>query len=390
MPGRWTSDPYEAIRADLEALGAVRHRVAASEGEREMLHEVRNRLPPATVGRIEGFVAFASPSLVVLIHAALLLGGALLGLWNPWIGTLLCGAVTLHLITEGASGRSLFRWVAPKVPSYNLVVSLPCDQPLGSLVVSAPLDAPRWRPDRPRWFRRPLQAVVFAAVAVTFVLSLRALAEPWGRPSMTMYLVSVGILVTSIGLAWTMQRRVNTRREDASAATALIEFLRRMQRNPAPGLQVVAVFTGCAHAYQNGMHAFLAVRGRALPQPLLVVALDEPGRAPVGAVVSEGPLWAQHHRPTGPALVERLRWAGADVPVVDHESVTDARAAMLWGYRALALVGGGSGESSPEGTAAAVDLLEALSRLYAQDLAQVPEAARLLQLGERHRELEGA
>lgn len=368
----------------------MRHRVAASEGEREMLHEVRNRLPEGAVGRIEGFVAFASPSIVVIVHSALLLAGALLGLWSPWIGTVLCGAVTLHLIAEGAGGRSLFRWVAPKVPSYNLVVSLPCEQPLGSLVVSAPLDAPRWRPDRPQWFKRPMQAVVFAAVVVTFVLSLRALAEPWGRPTQGMYFVALGILTAAIGLAWTAQRRVNTRREDASAPTALIEFLRRMQANPPPGLQVVAVFTGCAHAYQNGMAAFLAVRGRALPQPLLVVALDEPGRAPVGAVVSEGPLWAQHHRPTGPALVERLRWAGANVPVVDHESVTDARVAMLWGYRALALVGGGDGESTPEGTAGAVDLLEALSRLYAQDLAQVPEAARLLQLVDRHRQPESA
>lgn len=346
-----------------------------------MLHQVRNRLPESLPGRIEGFVAFASPELVVLLHSAALVGAGLLGLVNPWLGTLLCVAVTAHLIMEASGRRSLLRWVLPKAASYNLVVPISTPAPLGSIVITAPLDAPRWRPG-PSWVRRPLQLVVGAAVVVSFLLSLRALAEPWGRPTQGMYLVALGVLGVAVAITWAAQRRVGGGREDASAPAALLELLRRVQADPPPGLEVVGVFTGCAHAYQNGMAAFLAVRGRNLPQPMLVVALDEPGRAPVGAVVSEGPLWAQHHRPTGPALIERLRWAGAKVPVIDHELVTDARVAMLWGYRALALVGAGDDESTPEGTSEAVDLIEAMLRLYAEDLARVPNAARLLDLEE--------
>ena len=75
-------EALQPIRDDLEALGAVGHRYAGSEGEREMLHQVRNRLDVSLSGRIEGFVAYASPEFVVALHAALLLGAGLLGIVN--------------------------------------------------------------------------------------------------------------------------------------------------------------------------------------------------------------------------------------------------------------------------------------------------------------------
>ena len=130
---------------------------------------------------------------------------------------------------------------------------------------------------------------------------------------------------------------------------------------------------GASPTYQNGMGAFLGMRGKHLRAPVFVLALDEPGVEPLSAVVSEGPLYAQHHRPTGPAMIERLRWAGLDLRSTDTNRITDARLAMLWGYRALGLAGAGIGPATGAGTLKAVQVAEALVRLYAEDLRRVPD-----------------
>ena len=359
------------IAEDLTALNEVGHRYAGSEAERRMLHQVRNRLPEGLVGRIEGFVAFTSPEAIVLVHAAALLGAGVLGFFQPIWGALLCGLVTAHLVLESSGGRSVLRWMLPKSASYNLVSWVAPENSLGTVVVTAPLDTPRWRPTRAEWLRRPLRLVVIAAVAVTTLLVMRSFAEPWGRPTQGIYFVSLGILATAVLVTAVAQRRVAGHRTDASAPVALLGLLRRLHHTPEAKVAVYGVFTGCAHAYQNGMAAFLAMHGERLKGPVLVIALDEPGRAPLGAVVSEGPLYPQHHRPTGPALVERLRWAGEHLPETDHTSVTDARVAMLWGYRALGLVGAGDDASTPETVKQTIAVLERLIHLYAGDLDRV-------------------
>ena len=343
-----------------------------------MLHQVRSRLPEGARSRIEGFVAYTSPEWVTGAHALGLIFAGVMGLWWPLVAAPLCGLITASLVAESSGRFSALRRVLPKSASYNLVWRREAEQPLGALVVTAPLDTPRWRPEPPRWLGRPLQMVVFAAGLVTFLVTLRALAEPWGRPSQGLYTVALLVLASTVALGIMAHRRTPVMRDDASGAAALLELHRRVMEKPIPGLDVWLVFTGCSHAYQNGMHAFLAMRGVRLRQPLFVLTLDEPGAAPLAAVVSEGPLYAQHHRPTGPALVERLRWGGVDLPARDTARVTDARAALQWGYRALALTGGG-GPSSPEHTQRAVDVAEALSRMYAEDVASVPELAPALE-----------
>jgi len=359
------------IREDLDVLAEIGHRYAGSEGERAMLHQVKGRMPADEKVQSEGFVAFTSPAFVVGVHALALLAAGLIGFYYALLAACLCAVITLSLVAESTGRQSLMRWVLPKSASYNLHSYHQAEAPLGSLVLVAPLDTPRWRPERPRWLARPLQAVMLAAVVVTAILVLRSMAEPWGRPTQGMYVASLLVLGAAVALTAVAHRRVGGIREDASGPAALLEVGRRLRSAPVKNLDVWLLFTGCSHAYQNGMHAFLAMRGSRLLDPVLVIAVDEPGRGDLGAVVSEGPLWPQHHRPTGPALVERLRWAGASIPAVDHASVTDARAAMSWGYRALGLVGN-RGESTPESTAAAADVLESLVRLYAEDLARVP------------------
>ncbi len=148
---------------------------------------------------------------------------------------------------------------------------------------------------------------------------------------------------------------------------------RRLQADPPSRLAVWVVFTGCARAHQDGIRAFLSLRGSRMPQPVLVVGLADPARPPLMAVVSEGPLWAQPHRPTGPAIVERLRWAGVRVPAVDRAEPTDARAAMILGYRALAFCGGASGDATPAAAARCARVVENVARWFGEDLVRVAD-----------------
>ena len=117
---------------------------------------------------------------------------------------------------------------------------------------------------------------------------------------------------------------------------------------------------------------------------MFVLTLADPGKRPLGATVAEGRLWSEPHRATGPAMVERLRWSGVDLPPVVAHTPTDARAATQRGYRALALLGGRE-STTPEDTHWAVEVAEAICRLYAEDVQRMPElrpALRRLMRGE--------
>ena len=393
------TDAVDRIAADLEALARVSHRYAGTEGEREMLHAVRGRLPQGERSRIEGFVAYTSPGMVVGAHALGLLVSGVVGLWWPMFATVACTAITGSLVLEGMGRFSFLRRVLLKSASYNLVwrrsapwvpegeaaalhtgdawVVAPRQEdapvrPRGTLVVTAPLDRPRWRPSRPRWLKRPLRMVVTSAAVVTGLLSLRALAEPWGRPTQGMYTVALVVLGVTVALALVAHRRKSKAAGGASGCAAGLELLRRLRDEPPPGLDLWFVFTGCSHAYQNGMHAFLALRGERLTGPVFVLTLADPGKKTLQASVSEGPLFAEPHRATGPAMVERLRWAGVDLLRADNPVPTDARAATQRGYRALALVGG-TAPTTPQDTLWSVEVAEALCRLYAEDVQRVPE-----------------
>ncbi|MFT4621615.1 MAG: hypothetical protein ACI8PZ_000267 [Myxococcota bacterium] len=360
----------DGIHSDLETLRQVTHRHAGSEGERRMLHEVRERLPAGTASRIEGFVAFTSPHVIIGLHAAVLLLAGVAGFQWPLAALVVCALGTASLVAEGTGRFSALRWILPKEASYNLVVHRPAAETRGAVVVAAPLDAPRWTPNRPQWMSRPLRAVVWAAMVVTAILALRALAEPWGRPTQAMYVVSLIVFAVTVLLGALMQRSVSAQ-ADASGCAAALDLDRRLLARPVDGLDLWIVFTGCAHAYQNGMHAFLAMHRKRLVDPVLVVVLDDPGSPPFGAVRSEGALTPIRHRPTGPALIERLRWSGLAIPEVDRPEATDAHAATEWGYRALAL-SGADGTSDEETCSAAVDVVEAAIRMYGDDVARVP------------------
>lgn len=364
-------DAISRISDDLQALSAIAHRFAGTEGEREMLHTVRSRLPEGEASRIEGFVAYTSPGLVIGVHALALVVAAVVGLWWPLFASVAGALLTTSLVLESTGRFSLLRRILPKSASYNLVWRRQVEHPQGTLVISAPLDRPRWRPNRPRWLRRPLRPVLFSAALVTVLITMRAFAEPWGRPTQGMYGISLLVLTATVVWALVAHRRKSKSAGGASGCAAALELMRRFCDEPPAGLDVWVVFTGCSFAFQNGMHAFLAMRGDRPASPVFVLSLTDPGKQVLSATVTEGPLIKEPHRPTGPALVERLRWAGVDLPTTDAAVATDAWAATQRGYRALALVGGVS-PTTPEDTLRAVEVAEALCHLYAQDVQRAP------------------
>lgn len=372
------TDAIDRVTQDLDALSGIAHRYAGTEGEREMLHAVRNRLPEGDASRIEGFVAYTSPGLVIGVHALSIVVVAVVGLWWPLFASVACVLLTGSLVLEGTGRFSMVRSLLLKSASYNLVWRRETENAQGTLVISAPLDRPRWRPNRPRWLKRPMRAVLFSAAIVTVLLTMRAFAEPWGRPTQGMYAVALLVLTATVVWATLAHRRKSKAAGGASGCAAALELLRRFREEPPAGLDVWFVFTGCSYAFQNGMHAFLAMRGDRPAKPVFVLSLTDPGKQTLQATISEGLLVREPHRPTGPALVERLRWAGVDLPAVDMAVPTDAWAATQRGYRALALVGGAA-PTTPQDTLRAVEIAEAICHLYAQDVQRAPEVRTTVQ-----------
>ncbi len=347
-------------------------RLAGSEGEREMLHLVRRRLPDGAVGRIEPFVAHTSPSLVAAAHDLALVVAGLLGLWHPSMGLVVAAFVTGSLLLEGAGRTSPLRALLPMSASYNFVVRQKVPDAQGTIVFAAPLDAPPWEPLDLPWVRnaRPMRLTFGAGALITGILAFRTLAEPWGPRSFELYVGALGVLGVGMLLGVIAHRRPGEGKDDGSGSAALLELMRRLQRDPVPGLDVWFAFTGCARAYQGGMDSFLTLHRRTFRGPVLVVAVADVAGQPLAAITAEGPLFTQSHRPTGPALVERLRWAGVQVPSIDLAGATDARAAFVLKYRALAFKGGDEKPSS-EAAARAVDVFETITRWFADDLARV-------------------
>ncbi|MFM2163096.1 MAG: hypothetical protein RLZZ383_2608, partial [Pseudomonadota bacterium] len=310
------------------------------------------------------------PLLVLGLHGLFGAAAGLVGWDRPLLGLVGTLFVAASLVGEGTGRLGLLRLWLAKSPSANLVIPPTSGGELGTVVISAPLDQPRLRPSPRRGLRRPLAAVAASLAVQSMLLVLRLLSEPFGRPLGMAYGVAVAVLAAASGAFWLARRTPDDPIAEAGGPAAVLELQRRLASEPLPGVAVWWLFTGCGHAHQDGMAVFLSRRGDRLPRPLLVLTLDGVSRPPLAAALSEGPLWPQSHRATGPALVERLRWSGVQIASVDHPEPTDARPALLAGHRALALVGG-RGPGTPEAAVSAVDRIEALLRLHAGDLARV-------------------
>jgi hypothetical protein len=359
----------------MDALAALSGRIAGQEGEREMLTRVRERLPPMPDGttiRSEGFVAHTAPALSLGIHALVLLIAGVLGFFWPAPAAIVAGAVTLSYLAEGSGRVGPIRWWLPLSPSYNLVVRQPTTgKALGTVVFVTPLDAARKRPLDGKWLlgRRPGRLLLIAGFVVTVLLGI-SVAEPWGARTTWFYIAAMIVVAASVALGARWWGWAGEGKDDASGPAAMLELMRRLSAEPIAGMDVWYAFVANGHAYQAGMTAFLDLHKNTLADPVLVLSLRRPGRPPLRATQSEGTLFAQPHLPTGPALLERLGWAGVSVPVVDFGGASDARAATVRGFRAVGITGGGE-PATPEQTEHAVEVVETAGQWFAADLATV-------------------
>lgn len=363
----------DRIAEHIEALSQVADRFGGTEGERAMLDAVRKRTPEGWLVRVEGFVDHTRPDHIAAAHVIVLVLIGLAGVW--WPGWALLGAliVTLSLLGEATGRAVLLRSVLMKSASYNLVAREARPDPRGSVVLVAPLDVSRWQRPRRSGLRLPeraWQAMFWAALGVTGFMAVRSIGEPLGPATLDLYLASLALLATTALLRMLTLRANRDGRGSGGGPAVLLELMERLRAEPLDEVEVWVAFTGCSHAYQGGIRNFLNLHRDSLRDPVLVLALDEPERPPLTAVISEGPVFAQFHRATGPALVERLRWAGIDLPEVRLYGATDAREAQLRGYRALAL-SGGDGPASADAARRAADLVEIMIRWFATDVAEV-------------------
>ena len=376
------SEEPSRLAAELEALINDQPREAGSEGEFAMIDTIKGRIATAEKPRIEGFVGHSSPEVVVGIHALLLLIVGLVGMVQPALAAGICALVTASLVAEGIGTMSAVRWVLRKSPSYNLVAKLPAKDAVGTVVFVAPLDSRRWRPQvAGRMIKRPLKGVLAAALVVTVIVGLRALAEPWGKPTIGLYVGSLAVLAVTMVVGAIAHRRHYVGSGDVSDLAVVVELLHRFHERPTELLDAYFLFAGCSRAHQDGVHAFIDRREKNFKRPVLFIGLEEPSRVPLAATVSEGSLWAQHHRPTGPALIERLRWAGVKISMMDRPGATNSRAAMARGFRAMTICGG-DGQEDLTQVEAAADVAERVARWFEEDLARSVSGKRTSEANE--------
>ena len=366
----------ERIAEDMAALQGIGGRFSGTEGERAALHAIRQRVPTdGWLVRVEGFVAYTGLERVALGHAGLLVVIGILGVWFPGWCVPPAALVTASLLGEATGTYSLLRRLLLKAPSYNLVARNQRPEPTGSIVLTTNLDVPRsHRPRRSglRLAERMFQLMFWAAVLVTGGLFVRALGDPFGPATTEVFIGLVGMLAGTILLRIAARRPQPEGRDDAGGPAVLLELMRRFSIDPVEGVETWIAFTGAGQDDGQGVRAFLDLHRDTLVDPVFVVHLDGPARSPLIAVTAEGPVFAREHRATGPALVERLRWAGVELPEVRLFDATDARAVTVREHRALALTGG-DGEPTAEAARGAADLVEVLVRWFAEDVAQVAD-----------------
>ena len=288
--GRCTSERLERIAADLDALATVPGRFAGSEGERAALHAVKSRLPEDLPGRIEGFVAPSAVHLSLGLHALALFITGLLGLIWPIVAALLSLLLAISLYGEGTGRFSLVQWAYPKTASYNLVARMAVEAPMATLVLTAPLDVPRWRLLNRRWgWFRPLRLVFASAVALGIIQVLHVLARPWGVWTGTVYGVGLAVFAgtVALGAVW---HRAGSGTDDGGSPAVLLDIAHRLAEQPIPDVDVWVAFVGCGRQSRGGMDAFLALHRETLGAPVFVIALDDAGRPPLQAVVEPRPF----------------------------------------------------------------------------------------------------
>lgn len=335
------------------AFAEVGERPAGSEGERRAAEVARVLLGP--IARTEGLVVFPHRD---ALHAALASLAALACLLAPVAPLLAAVSSCLALVglLAETSGIPLVANLLPRAAAYNVVAQRRGEGARATVVFAAPLDSPRSRPADRRTARL---GVVGAALA----LLLTGTAVVGTAPSLTVRVVCA-LPALAAALSWLLVARGSGRSPDPGAPAAAVQCFAGADDGT---VDILLCLCAAGHARQEGLDALLGARLANLAQPVLVVCFDDVGRAPLRVAEAEGLLRAMPHRPTGPALVERLGARGSRVASVDLPFDTLGAAPRRLGARALVLVGG-DGAPDVRNAAAAVRLAQDAVRMWVKDL----------------------
>ncbi len=284
--------------------------------------------------RTESLVSLTHKESVWAAHCVLLALCPFFAAPSPAAATAVAVLTTLSLAAD-LLGRPAFRLLMPRVATYNVVQRRIDPKALGTVILVATTDSVVRRPTT----RFLAILAVAGALTTTLFVSLTHLGLH-GPAAQALHALAFAATTGSV-LGWTLfHKRHET--VDVGGPVAALAAWRSLDAEPPDRLERWLAFTAAGHADQSGLEALLHSLPGHLPKPLLVVAFDSVGRSPLGVVVSEGTLRRVFHRPTGPALVERLGWRGLRVEPRDLPRSTPGDAARRLGERALVLTGGTS------------------------------------------------
>jgi hypothetical protein len=277
-----------SLRADVGALAAI-ERDSAGPGERAAAEWIAARLGEAGIGGLE-LREFRCQRTYAGAHAAHfglgMLGGA----------AALAAAVSYEL--EFAGRLQWIRRFLPAGTGTNVIARLPAaGERRRTLVLVAHHDAAH---TGLIWNKR-LQAATggsFAGFpALAFGLAAARRTRGLGR----------ALLAALIALQADVARSpvVPGANDNATGVAAALALAERWAREPLPGCEVIALFSGCEESGMGGMAAWLHEEDERLdPETTLALGLDTLGSGEPVVARAEGPLWPTRFRDEDLAIAD--------------------------------------------------------------------------------------
>jgi acetylornithine deacetylase/succinyl-diaminopimelate desuccinylase-like protein len=292
------------LRADVEALCALRPRRSASAGERESAGWIADRLRSAGASdvRVEPFRYQASWGWRAAPHA-------LAGLAAAARGSRLLALAALASFDADQTGRS--QWLGRLMPSgegANVVARVPAaGERRRTLVLVAHHDAAQtglmWRHPWLAGVQTSRDVVPPFSAGTELGFALVALG---GR---RLRIAGAALLALAVYGAIDVARSptVPGASDNATGVAAVIALVERLSHEPLPGTEVIAVAPGCEESGMGGMAAWMrSPEARALdPATTLVLCLDTLGAGEPVVLAAEGPPRRQRYRDADLAIADR-------------------------------------------------------------------------------------
>lgn len=320
----------ESLRADVGALCAV-ERDSAGVGERAAAEWIAGRLRGVGAAAVE-LREFRYQRTYAGAHAAHF-GLGMLG--GP---AALAAAVSYEL--EYAGRLQWIRRLLPAGTGTNVIARVPAaGERRRTLVLVAHHDAAR---TGLIWNRR-LQAATNGSFA-----GFPALAFALAAPRRTRKL-GRALLAALIALQADVARSpvVPGANDNASGVAAALALVERWAREPLPGCEAIALFSGCEETGMGGMAAWLREQGAELdPETTLVLGLDTLGSGEPVVARAEGPVWPVRFRDEDLAIADEgaARAGLGRPPRFRVRGWTDPALALFAGLPTLSLLSTRDGE----------------------------------------------